>query len=221
MSDVRTKPRWIFFDLGWTLVDETAAHLARFHRLRVHRPHYAAVSDDEFVLLCEARATEFAPSPFLAMLRRLDPANWESAAEVAEYDHTQEKLYPGVAGVLEHLRRYFRLGVIANQSSGTAARLKRFGIFDVFSAVVASAEVGLCKPDPRIFTYAQDLADCPPGNATMVGDRLDNDIGPARAAGWRTVRILQGFSRHQQPRDEGERPHHTISSVTELPSCLN
>jgi hypothetical protein len=35
----------------------------------------------------------------------------------------------------------------------------------------------------------------------MIGDRLDNDIRPARSQGWNTIRILQGFAKYQLPRD--------------------
>jgi FMN phosphatase YigB (HAD superfamily) len=86
--------------------------------------------------------------------------------------------------------------------------------------IVASAEAGIAKPDPRIFAHAQASAGCQAEDATMVGDRLDNDIGPAKSAGWRTVRVLRGFSRLQRPRCEEERPDLTISSLAELPSHL-
>jgi FMN phosphatase YigB (HAD superfamily) len=99
-------------------------------------------------------------------------------------------------------------------------RLTSFGILDAFSVVVASAEAGFEKPDPQIFKHALALAGCPPQDATMVGDRLDNDIGPANAAGWRTIRVLQGFARHQVPRSGTERPHKTIAAIGDLSGKL-
>jgi HAD superfamily hydrolase (TIGR01549 family) len=208
---------WLFFDLGWTLVDETAAHVDRFGKLRSLGSRYSAISDKDFVLLCERHATQFAPSPFLAALESVDPVNWESLREVARYDHSRERLYPGVTDLLERLSESFRLGLIANQSTGMADRLRRFGIHDAFGVIVASAEAGFSKPDPRIFAHAQAIAGCRSEHATIVGDRLDNVIGPAKTAGWRTVRVLQGFSRHQQPRGDDEAPDCTVGAVTELP----
>ena len=40
-----------------------------------------------------------------------------------------------------------------------------------------------------------------PAEAAMVGDRLDNDIAPARQPGLRTVRILRGYGALSRPRD--------------------
>ena len=208
--------RWVFFDVGCTLVDETEAHLERLSRLRRLGSPYRELRDADFLDLCELHATRFAPSPYLAALQTLDRSGWKTVASRAAYRHEAERLYPGVLEVLVRLRETFRLGVIANQSAGTANRLRAFGIADAFSVVVSSAEAGLTKPDPRIFARALSLAGCAASDATMVGDRLDNDIGPARAIGLRGIRVLQGFARKQVPRTETERPDETIASIGEL-----
>ena len=212
--------RWLFFDLGCTLIDETAAQRERFGRLRRLGPPYAGLRDADYFERCEFHATHFASSPFLAMLQELDPTGWDAAKSEATYDPRAERLYPGVPGMLVALRDAYHLGIVANQSAGTPDRLAAFGILDAFSVVVSSAEAGIEKPDPRIFTRALALAGCSPHHATMVGDRLDNDIGPAKAEGWRTVRVLQGFARGQVPRSGTERPDATIGSIADLPREL-
>jgi HAD superfamily hydrolase (TIGR01509 family) len=213
-----TESRWIFFDLGWTLVDETNAHLERLRNLRSAVPRLASVGDAEFLRMCEEQASRFAASPFLAALQSVDPEAFESARPGAWYDHRRECLFAGVPETLRDLKASFRLGLIANQSAGTEGRLVNFGIRELFDVVVASTEAGLAKPDPRIFERAQSLAGCLPHQATMVGDRLDNDIGPAKNCGWRTVRVLQGFSRRQVPRSPAEAPDVTLDSVRHLSS---
>jgi FMN phosphatase YigB (HAD superfamily) len=50
----------------------------------------------------------------------------------------------------------------------------------------------------------------------MIGDRLDNDIRPARLQGWKTIRILQGFARFQAPRNEFDQADATVENLTEL-----
>ena len=212
--------QWVFFDLGCTLIDETAAQRERFGRLRRRGPPYAGLRDADYFERCEFHATHFASSPFLAMLQGLDPSGWEAAKAEATYDPGAERLYPGVPGLLIELRDAYHLGVIANQSAGAPDRLAAFGILDAFSVVVSSAEAGIEKPDPQIFNYALALAGCPPDHATMVGDRLDNDIAPAKAQGWRTVRVLQGFAQGQVPRSSTERPDATIGSIADLPREL-
>jgi 8-oxo-dGTP diphosphatase/putative hydrolase of the HAD superfamily len=205
--------QWIFFDLGWTLVDETAAFLERFDRLRRRAPHFANVSDEEFLRTCERHASRFASSPFLSALRSFAPSTSIELPDVPGFDHSLERLYPGVPDLLSGLAKSFRLGLIANQSAGTAGRLGELGIREAFSLIVSSTEVGLAKPDERIFALAESMADCRPEAATMVGDRLDNDIAPAKLRGWQTVRVLQGFSRYQQARSDAERPHRTIQAI--------
>ncbi len=92
------------------------------------------------------------------------------------------------------------------------------GIRDHFSLIFAPTELGLSKPDPQIFAGALAAAGCNPEEAVMVGDRLDNHIGPAKSQGWRTVRVRQGFSRLQIPCSPYETPDMTISETQELSS---
>ena len=54
----------------------------------------------------------------------------------------------------------------------------------------------------------------------MVGDRLDNDIAPAKAIGMPTVRVRQGLAAVQQSHDPALTPDLTIDSLTRLPEVL-
>ena len=214
-----TNLEWIFFDLGWTLVDETEAHRARLNSTQRYLAEFGRVhSVDELMHMCERAATDFALSPFRGMLARLNLPDERVATIVhaVHYAKDNEVLYTGVPELLAKLSEHFKIGIIANQSNGTEERLMRWGIRSYFSIVFASAELGLSKPDPQIFADALSEAGCRPQNALMVGDRIDNDIRPAKSQGWNTVRVLQGFSRFQEPRGPREIPDITISTVQEL-----
>lgn len=218
-----TNIEWIFLDLGWTLVDETRAHRARLKGVYERMAAFGLRhSVDELMRLCEQAATEFAPSPFRAMLARLNLTGEQrhAVASAARYEKGHEELYPDVPEMLETLSRKFRLGIIANQSEGTEKRLSEWGIRGHFSIVLASAELGLSKPDSRIFSSAISLAGCTPEGVLMVGDRLDNDIGPAKSRGCLTMRVLQGFSRFQTPRRPDEIPDITIPGIHEIPDRI-
>ena len=76
------------------------------------------------------------------------------------------------------------------------------------------------KPDPRIFETALEKAGCPPHEAVMIGDRLDNDVAPAKALGMKTVRVRQGFGVLQSPRSEADTPDFEIGSLSELPALF-
>ena len=112
------------------------------------------------------------------------------------------------------------IGVIANQSPGAKARLRGWGLARHIPLCLSSAEAGLEKPDPAIFDLALEFACCRPRQAVMIGDRLDNDIRPAKSLGWRTVRVLQGLGRFQAPRDAAEQPDLTVNTVMDLPMLL-
>jgi putative hydrolase of the HAD superfamily len=78
--------------------------------------------------------------------------------------------------------------------------------------VVTSAEVGAPKPNPRVFERALGIAGVEPEEALHVGDKVDNDVEGARAAGIRAV-LLQR---------EGQAPAdvEAISSLGELPALV-
>jgi HAD superfamily hydrolase (TIGR01549 family) len=213
-----TRTRWIFFDVGHTLLDEDAAHRARVDRaIEVLVGHGVHVAVEELWRSIGRASAEFLPYPFFAALAQhgVPPELVEQLRATARYDHSVERLYPGVPALLAKLSSSFKLGLIANQSRGTEQRLRAHGIADHFSVVASSAELGLEKPNPAIFHWALERAACEPEAALMVGDRLDNDVAPAKRLGMRTARVLQGFARNQQPRSPDETPDHTIATVAE------
>lgn len=58
---------------------------------------------------------------------------------------------------------------------------------------ISSAEAGIAKPDLTIFRLALERAGCAAENSVMIGDRLDNDIIPAKPLGMHTIWVRQGF----------------------------
>lgn len=215
--------RWVFFDIGWTLVDETQAHRARWEGIReVLQSCGVDRSTDDLMRLMEDASTALAASPFRGALAALglSTAQQEMILRHARFSHEHETLYPGALQVLDELARGYCLAVIANQSRGTEQRLQAWGIRDRFSLVFASAELGLSKPDPRIFELALQRAGCSPQETVMVGDRLENDIVPAKRQGWRTIHVRQGLARRQVPREPAEQADRTIETIAQLPNAL-
>ena len=84
------------------------------------------------------------------------------------------------------------------------------------STCLCSFELGIEKPNPAIFKLALDRAGCAASEVVIIGDRLDNDIRPARLLGWKTIRVLQGFARCQSPRDIWDQPDLTVPHVKAL-----
>jgi HAD superfamily hydrolase (TIGR01549 family) len=101
-------------------------------------------------------------------------------------------LYPDALPTLDALRDAgYRTAIIANQPAERTAELRALGAAPDVMAM--SGEVGVAKPDPRFYRRALELMDDPrPSNVAYVGDRPDNDVAPASAAGMRAVWLRRG-----------------------------
>lgn len=83
-----------------------------------------------------------------------------------------------------------RLGLITNGASDTQRlKLKALGIEPYFTTVVVSGELGMAKPDPRVFASALKQLELEPAAACHVGDNLTTDVAGANAAGLVSVWI--------------------------------
>ena len=94
------------------------------------------------------------------------------------------------------------------------------GIRRYFDVIVSSAEEGVAKPDPRIFNIALTRAGCAPEQAVMIGDRIDNDIVPAKQMGMKTVWIKQGVGKYWHIQGDCETPEYEVNSLSELLSIF-
>jgi putative hydrolase of the HAD superfamily len=150
--------------------------------------------------ICDAVEQAFADSPGVAALRARICAAFAGQGEGAELH-----LVDGVDEALAALSgRGIRLGIICDvgftASPALIAQLRRHGVVKYFDHWSFSDEVGVYKPDPRIFSHALDGLGAPdPARCVHVGDRKRTDVAGARAAGMRAVRITTAY----QDSDEG------------------
>jgi HAD superfamily hydrolase (TIGR01549 family) len=84
-----------------------------------------------------------------------------------------------------------RVGVAGNQPPDVTERLFTSCGVDL-DLVASSSAWGVEKPSPEFFTRVATELDVTPGEIAYVGDRVDNDVLPARAAGMRTVFLRRG-----------------------------
>ena len=141
----------------------------------------------------------------------LKPPAWNSDLEV---------LYPDCKNVLKTLHSHYKIGILANQLPNLLARLRNFGIDSYIDLIISSADVGLAKPNLAIFKLALQQANCLAEHAMMIGDRLDNDILPAKQLGMRTIWLRQGFSRLTHITNPAETPDWTVDNLTEIGDIL-
>jgi putative hydrolase of the HAD superfamily len=127
---------------------------------------------------------------------------------------------PKVMETMEHLRREgYRMGLVSNLSLRpdlVRADLERMGLGEPLEATVFSSEVGVRKPDARIFQEALGRIGVEPLDTVFVGDRLYDDVSGAQAVGMRAVLTRQ----FRQEDDPEYSPDATIDHLSELPAIL-
>jgi putative hydrolase of the HAD superfamily len=100
------------------------------------------------------------------------------------------RLAPGVKASLTRIAGRLKLGLVSNGTAATQrAKLKSLALDDLFDPIVISEEVGLRKPDVRIFELAIANWQIAPASVLFVGDDPIADIDGAKAAGMRTLRV--------------------------------
>ena len=200
--------KWLFFDIGSTLVDETKVYDDIFHKIAI-----AANVSEDYV---KTQAIEF----YKQNKRGHKEVMRLLGVDYPEWTPQYEELYPDTKECLRALEKKYKLGIIANQIPGADKRLEAMGIRQYFDLIVTSAEEGVAKPDLRIFTTALARAGCTPEQAVMIGDRIDNDIVPAKQMGMKTVWIKQGVGKYWNIQGDGETPEYEVDSLTELVSIF-
>lgn len=120
-----------------------------------------------------------------ALAAYLDPADAERT--LAAWDELRRQdapVLPEIATLLARLRPAVRLGLLSNAGGGAHARLDEAGVSALFDDVVTSGDVGLAKPDPRIFLLAARRLGIEPARCLFVDDTMRHVEG-ARDVGMR------------------------------------
>lgn len=79
--------------------------------------------------------------------------------------------------------RGYRLGIISNAEGQVRKLVDYVGLSSAFDTIIDSHEVGISKPDERIFKKALEDVQAKPDEAVHVGDLLEADVVGAQAAG--------------------------------------
>ena len=207
----------VVFDVGETLVNES-----RLWRLWAE---WFRVPDHVMFALLGASIAH--PEDHLQILELLRPGfDLELAREERrrlgnpdEFDAGD--LYPDAVACLHALhRRGLRIGIAGNQPASAEQALESLGLPVDF--VASSERWNVKKPAPAFFQKIIDELQLAAGAIAYVGDRLDNDILPARNAGMITVFIRRGpwgFLHARRP--EMAQAHLRIENLGELPDALD
>ena len=192
----------VVFDVGETLVNEERYWRAAAERIGLP-PHVVWAAAGVTIARGEHH-------------RRLyDYLGVEAPDGLTYYD--RDDFYPDALPCLAELRRRgFFLGVAGNQSDELEEWIRMQGLD--LDLVASSARWGVEKPSPAFFERIVAESGLEPGRLAYVGDRVDNDVLPARAAGLVAVHVRRGPWGFLQ--DGAEQAHIRLDSLAGLPDAL-
>ena len=117
-----------------------------------------------------------------------------SKAYVSPLNEVPPYLNPDAPQVLQWLQKERKkIGLVCNTgiTPGFALRefLSKMGVSQYFDAMIFSDEVGIRKPDPRIFYLAASKLEAKPHETVHIGDNLKCDVWGAKSAGFRAIHL--------------------------------
>ncbi|MET1233012.1 MAG: HAD family hydrolase [Candidatus Limnocylindrales bacterium] len=177
--------RWVCLDVGETLIDETRVWSTWADLLGISRLTFMAALGAAI-----ERGRDYGH-----VFDIVGAPDWRRRLGEVErlYDgFRSEDLYPDALPAMALLRQQgLRLAVVANQPASRTAELRALGVEAEVMAM--SGELGVAKPDAAFFGRTLALLGSPdPADVAYVGDRIDNDVVPAAAAGMRAIWIRRG-----------------------------
>lgn len=206
--------RAVVFDVGECLVNETREYGTWADWLQVPRHTFAAMFGAVIAQGRDYRET------FQAFRPGFDLYAEREARAAAGRPETfgEEDLYPEVRDSLKALRADgLWLGIAGNQTVRAGTILRELFTQDV-DLIGTSDDWGASKPDPSFFHRVAEVVPAEPGEILYVGDRVDNDVRPAVAAGMQTALVHRGpWATIQWDSKEARRlPTFRIESLLEL-----
>ena len=132
---------------------------------------------------------------------------------------TMYKLYDKVPSTLGILQKKYKLALVSNCGVGTDKLIHSLGLADFFDCVTLSYQIGVRKPDKRIYLEALRCLGLEANECVFVADEI-SDLEGAREIGLKTIIVLQGHNTFQEAKDLNFRPDFQINQVSEITKIL-
>ncbi len=181
----------IAFDLWKTLVHKEASTKKMLEKTGSNIPHEKFVKIFEESVETEMWKSEYEAYKNLCgrMDVELTDYNIDLLRKIRSEAEDNLKIYDHSVPMVKKLRGMgYKIGVISNSSVfGIEKVRKKTDLLNYVDYPLFSYEIGLIKPDLRIFQELLRRADCKPQEAVMVGDNPTDDVIPARSIGMNAI----------------------------------
>lgn len=202
--------KWIFFDLDDTLFDFSSASLVSLRNLwdetAMLQSKFTSAEAfiDEYHIhnkrMWQLHESGLITAEFLKGERfRLTVAPERGDTEIQQISRGLNDRYlwllgecnatcTGAKELLDSLSGKNLIGALTNGFTEVQYRkLHNTGLDRYIQRMVISDEIGIQKPDPRLFRYAEMATGANRENIVMIGDNPDNDVSGAINAGWKAI----------------------------------
>lgn len=221
----------ILFDTYGVILNEDKLYEGFFDSIKKKLKELGInVSDDEFNDAVKQTIFSYVPSLTSALIWHFVKPDVVKCNELVNdvFKHQRkwsnqnpQPLNSGMKEVLKLLSKSYMLALAGNVPSSVRDVLDGHGVLKYFTQTDVSEDIGLWKPDPRFFEHILRKLGVSTQEAIMIGDRLDNDIIPAKLLGMKAILVKTGPYIILEPRTPNEIPDATVSSVRELPTAID
>lgn len=197
--------RYIYFDLDNTLLDhnqaESKSHKAVYSQFSVLQrisldkwlEKYQEVNHNLWVQYQDGKIDrdELHFSRFHNSMIELDLPTENSREIGVTYMNKYREFWDWVDQAEETLAlasRHFDVGIITNGFKETQhKKFEKLAMHKYTRRMVIAEELGVLKPDPKVFDHATELAGVPRDEILYVGDSYSSDVIGGLNAGWQTA----------------------------------
>ncbi len=197
-----TKKTTILFDLDNTLIDRIYA-AKKAYRMLAAKTYPDNKDKQEELFNCMYAKDDNGDVNKLKQFQEIRdqfvlPQNWVYDCANFWYEEypKQAIAFPKSRETLTELRKRYRLGLVSNGSeSAQGTKMRKVGLEDCLDMILYSGELGIDKPDPKVFLEGCKRIGCKPEEAYYVGDNPWRDIAGAWNAGITPIYIWRDDSK--------------------------
>jgi MIP family channel proteins len=135
-------------------------------------------------------------------------------------DYTVSSLYPDAKPTLAALATRYKLGAVVNPRRAHTEALERDGLMRYFAVVTHPEKVDSKTPDARMWRRALEEVGVSSDRAVHVGNRIDNDVRPAKQAGLHTIWLLRGEAPPSPTIEQLTEPDAVVTTFSGVPNAL-
>lgn len=129
------------------------------------------------------------------------------------------KLYDGVPSTLLSLQKKYKLALVSNCAVGTEKVIDVLGLSDFFGCIILSYQVGVRKPDKRIYLEALRCLELEAHECVFVADEI-SDLEGARDVGLKTMLVRQGPDTFKEAKDINFKPNFKCNHMADVKDFL-